>query len=592
MLKLYFPTTSLNFNDMFATESVSPKSFYNDRGFGTKRNFTTEMSLNENFLTLFSTMPYFSLVDQSSSNLEEYPIIIEFNCDDSNFELIKLSDKVYASQETIYFRPDKVKFHFLSETHLKLVLAKSKVVEETKLVFRYKDNFRLIGKNSLTIISMEGITTPEFDETLNSTLKVRDMVFNKIKGFIYSYLIQYNESLHSQVNQSIKSDIDMLLSRIEINQNPYFDVSYTLLSNASKLYEQGLLLEKNELLKNMYPLVIEDYSNGNISLNKFLISDNQELLLFSQVINYLIHNHKTDHNLNTYEKVLLIEHIKKIINHTPEFGELYAEDIFKIHDRLVNKNYSYNFRDINSSVAQNLLVFLLKQDKLEELELILKENNISNPFISYSFLGISTGFSSLSRLVINSVTHNKKLLEQIDQQVVRIYNQISKSINKQSTLANNKTNNESLYATELFPFSISTDNEITLELKIVDLIQKIRESKLLKRLKIKQQILLRNNVTVLFEEFEDDLFIHFRKDLKNHLYILLRNRNNKSSEEQNNFKNNLSRLRIEKSNISRIAQGNYPTFFYFNSSENIDKILSIEDKEHLLLCLELLLIEK
>lgn len=74
-MKLYFPTSSLNFNDIFATESISTKNFYTKRSFGTKRHFKTEMSFGDNCITLFSKVPYFRLCEEPSSNIEEYPII-------------------------------------------------------------------------------------------------------------------------------------------------------------------------------------------------------------------------------------------------------------------------------------------------------------------------------------------------------------------------------------------------------------------------------------------------------------------------------------------------------------------------------------
>ena len=38
----YIPTTSLNFGNILSTESISPKSFYEKRGFGSSRWFSIE----------------------------------------------------------------------------------------------------------------------------------------------------------------------------------------------------------------------------------------------------------------------------------------------------------------------------------------------------------------------------------------------------------------------------------------------------------------------------------------------------------------------------------------------------------------------
>ena len=39
-MKLYIPTTSLNFNNILSTESISPKGFYALRGYGYSRWFS------------------------------------------------------------------------------------------------------------------------------------------------------------------------------------------------------------------------------------------------------------------------------------------------------------------------------------------------------------------------------------------------------------------------------------------------------------------------------------------------------------------------------------------------------------------------
>lgn len=41
-MKLYIPTCTLNFNNILATESISPAGFYNRRGFGNKRYYKVQ----------------------------------------------------------------------------------------------------------------------------------------------------------------------------------------------------------------------------------------------------------------------------------------------------------------------------------------------------------------------------------------------------------------------------------------------------------------------------------------------------------------------------------------------------------------------
>ncbi|MDF2648428.1 MAG: hypothetical protein K0Q73_4233, partial [Paenibacillus sp.] len=377
--------------------------------------------------------------------------------------------------------------------------------------------------------------------------------------------------------------------KITDKQNPYFDIACEQLISASKYYEKGVILQKKELSNHPYPRIIDSYFDGNVNINKEILPNLQEITLFGEIINYLLQNHDSDSYLNKNEILLLLDFLKNLVNEHTKFKVTFAEDIHKIHDRIISRNYTFNLTDIKSSVAQNLFVYLLKQDKLEEIEIILKENNLKNAYLTYSLLGVTTGFSSLSRIITNSAVNNKKLLDEIEKQVIQIHDQVwRKAYNKDAFIS--KSSDDSLYGSELITTSVITDKERHIELKIVDKIQKIREAKILRRFKNKKSINLKNDVTVIFEEIEDDMFIHFSKHGLNYLYILLRSKNNISiPEEQDNFKDSLRRLGYEKGNISRIAQGNYPIFFCFKVNGSKDDPLSIEDKENLLDYLDFLI---
>jgi hypothetical protein len=50
-MKLYIPTTTLNFNNILSSESISPKAFYEKRDFGYSRwNVIEENNLDNSVL--------------------------------------------------------------------------------------------------------------------------------------------------------------------------------------------------------------------------------------------------------------------------------------------------------------------------------------------------------------------------------------------------------------------------------------------------------------------------------------------------------------------------------------------------------------
>jgi len=148
MEKLYIPTTTLNFNNILSTESISPKSFYENRSFGYKRFEIVEPNRSNNTLIAYTKIPYFEIND---NELDNYPLIIEISKDmikDLNLNVIDKihSIEVFQISQTIYLHPNKVKFLFLNEEHKRITLIKSEPSIETKLLPLYQTRMQIINK--------------------------------------------------------------------------------------------------------------------------------------------------------------------------------------------------------------------------------------------------------------------------------------------------------------------------------------------------------------------------------------------------------------------------------------------------------------
>ena len=78
-MKLYIPTTSLNFNNILSTESISPKGFYSLRGFGYSRWFTIPENDLEGIILLYESP---AEIIRPASDLEDHPLLIEIDTDE------------------------------------------------------------------------------------------------------------------------------------------------------------------------------------------------------------------------------------------------------------------------------------------------------------------------------------------------------------------------------------------------------------------------------------------------------------------------------------------------------------------------------
>ena len=104
-MKYYIPTSSLNFNNILSTESLSPKSFYEKRGFGYSRWFSVEENCIAHLTLLYGTPHMFN---RPESDIEDHPMLIEIDTDEEFPEVV---EGVYYTDRTIYLNPWQIKIH-------------------------------------------------------------------------------------------------------------------------------------------------------------------------------------------------------------------------------------------------------------------------------------------------------------------------------------------------------------------------------------------------------------------------------------------------------------------------------------------------
>ena len=101
--KLYIPTTTLNFNNIMASESISPAGFYSIRGFSYKRFDKVKPNNLDRRITLYDKYPNFDIND---IELENYPLVIEIAPKDDDEDIIQeYRDGIFYTEDTIYLNP-------------------------------------------------------------------------------------------------------------------------------------------------------------------------------------------------------------------------------------------------------------------------------------------------------------------------------------------------------------------------------------------------------------------------------------------------------------------------------------------------------
>ena len=184
-MKYYIPTSSLNFNNILSTESLSPKSFYERRGFGYSRWFSVEENSIEH-LTLLYDEPH--VFERPQSDIEDHPMLIEIDVDD---EFPKVADGVFYTDRTIYLNPWQTKFIFFTEKDKTTALSLSDSSLETKLVRLYQRKI-YVHQFEGTFPIVQKDCVPHIGDI--DSLIEEDYVINKMKGLLYGYYIGANLS--------------------------------------------------------------------------------------------------------------------------------------------------------------------------------------------------------------------------------------------------------------------------------------------------------------------------------------------------------------------------------------------------------------
>lgn len=213
-MKLYIPTSTLNFNNILSTESLSPQAFYGERGFGYRRWTPVPENGLANAITLYGRPFRF---DRPASDVEDHPMWVEVETDE---EFAPVADGVRLADHTLYLTPWRTRFLFLTEADRRTTRSLAQQSAETKLIPLYVQ--RMAVRTDL------GASTPvnssKDDVLLNTEAIESDRRINRMKGLLYGYylgaLLSETPAIANRRRQlhAIRNDFTALWSASALNQ--------------------------------------------------------------------------------------------------------------------------------------------------------------------------------------------------------------------------------------------------------------------------------------------------------------------------------------------------------------------------------------
>src|SRR5687767_11479169 len=207
----YYPlcTKDFTFENVFASESISPHVFYSRRGFGIDYFYKIPKVHHENAIILFDAPPVYE-TGSDNSNIFKFLLAVDKEYLDQT-EITTLSKGIIAYKKTIYLKKNHFKVLFFSEAEKKVICMRSETSLPTKGLKKYLQNFKVIDEDDCRKFDFSIIEEQKID---NGGLREEifyDRLYNSFKGFVYG-VIAGRQSEKSKEEIAIKRNFQEVVN--------------------------------------------------------------------------------------------------------------------------------------------------------------------------------------------------------------------------------------------------------------------------------------------------------------------------------------------------------------------------------------------
>lgn len=186
---LFLPVSSLNFNSVFSTESISPRRFYSLRNFGSKRFFGNLFNDNDDLLLLYNFLPSGPPIENEDEFIF-YIGISKYFLHDLSIVYENEGRVISSIQDTIQLNFCFPIFIFATLENRKSAVVNSLSAIEVKLIHKYKAFFYTADEVGVHLTPFFEAPVPEFRIPLSPDVwLIRDQKINAFKGLLYSQIV-------------------------------------------------------------------------------------------------------------------------------------------------------------------------------------------------------------------------------------------------------------------------------------------------------------------------------------------------------------------------------------------------------------------
>lgn len=171
----YISTNSWNLLESFVSESISPFSFYQVRGYGNNLS---------RYLDGTNERANYLILSTKEINGDYVLKVNDEILDKSNIAPVKNSKTLFTYNKTIYYKKGTIAFLFSSRDLLESLVAESQILFEVKCIEKYKSEFIVKTSNALPI------STGKIANAISFQLQeyvAQDCIYDRLKGMIVAF---------------------------------------------------------------------------------------------------------------------------------------------------------------------------------------------------------------------------------------------------------------------------------------------------------------------------------------------------------------------------------------------------------------------
>lgn len=171
----YISTNSWNLLESFVSESISPFSFYQVRGYGNNLS---------RYLDGTNERANYLILSTKEINGDYVLKVNDEILDKSNIAPVKNSKTLFTYNKTIYYKKGTIAFLFSSRDLLESLVAESQILFEVKCIEKYKSEFIVKTSNALPI------STEKIANAISFQLQeyvAQDCIYDRLKGMIVAF---------------------------------------------------------------------------------------------------------------------------------------------------------------------------------------------------------------------------------------------------------------------------------------------------------------------------------------------------------------------------------------------------------------------